>query len=76
MSLYQGPFLPRRSYYLLLSLFKLKQVVVVVVEKEEGYLLVALSSARILSPLIKQQQAGKLIRWIKNLNFPSLSLDD
>ena len=74
MSLYQGPFLPRRSYYLLLSLFKLKQVVVV--EKEEGYLLVALSSARILSPLIKQQQAGKLIRWIKNLNFPSLSLDD
>ena len=75
MSLYQGPFLPRRSSYLLLSLFKLKQVVVVV-EKEEGYLLVALSSARILSPLIKQQQAGKLIRWIKNLNFPSLSLDD
>jgi len=74
MSLYQGPFLPRRSSYLLLSLFKLKQVVVV--EKEEGYLLVALSSARILSPLIKQQQAGKLIRWIKNLNFPSLSLDD
>jgi hypothetical protein len=74
MSLYQGPFLPRRSSYLLLSLFQLKQVVVV--EKEEGYLLVALSSARILSPLIKQQQAGKLIRWIKNLNFPSLSLDD